>query len=270
MNPMVGKTRDYNIAVVESALKILEAFLDGGQTGKTLNEVSKSTGLNRTRTFRILSTLQNHGYVYQDPGDHRYHLGLKLLQLGQRIYLDLELVQIARPVLTDLCQQTGETVFMGMLEGQDAVCVDRRDSPHSIRLFAEIGGRTPLHVGTVPKILFAHQSPDFIDRYLSQPLRRLNDRTIVDPERIRSMLEEIRRQDVTISRDDMDLGAVSIGAPIRDLIGRVVAAISVAGPESRFPPEQIRRVVECVRLAAREIEHRLGKPENPVSKTSPR
>ncbi len=105
---MAGKTRDYNIAVVESALKTLEAFLDDGHSGKTLNEVINTTGLNRTRAFRILSTLENHGYVYRDADDHRYRLGLRLLQLGQHTYLNLELVHMARPALADLCQQTGK------------------------------------------------------------------------------------------------------------------------------------------------------------------
>ncbi len=256
---MVVKTPDYNIAVLESALHVLEAFLDDGRDGKTLNDLSKTAGLTRTRTFRILSTLQNHGYVYQDHGTHHYHLGLKLLQLGQRIYDHLELVQVARPVLTSLCDQTGETVFMGVLDGKDAVCIDRRNSPHSVRLFAEIGARTPLHAGTVPKILLAHQSPAFIAEYLSQPLAQLNEQTVSDPERIRAMLDEIRQRDVTISRDDMDLGAISVGAPVRDPAGAVIAAISVAGPESRLPADQIPRVMDLVRQAAQEIERRLGR-----------
>jgi IclR family transcriptional regulator, KDG regulon repressor len=256
----MANSPDYNIAVLESALKVLEAFLPNGHAGKTLNDLSKATELTRTRAFRILSTLQNHGYVYQDRQTHQYYLGLKLLQLGQRVYGNLGLVQAAQPVLTRLGEQTGETVFIGVLDGKDAVCIDRRNSPHSIRLFAEIGARTPLHVGTVPKILLAYQSPEFIDEYLRGPLVRINDQTVTDPVTIRALLDDIRRCGVTMSRDDMDLGAVSIGAPVHDRpgSGAVIAAISVAGPESRFPADQIQQVKEYIRQAADEIERRLG------------
>ena len=249
---------NYNIAVLESSLKILDSFLDNGHAGRSLSALSKELHLNKSRAFRILSTLERHGYVHQDPETRAYQLGLKLLQLGERVRHGLKLLDVAAPALTALAEKTGETVFLGVLEGTEAVCVDRRESRHSIRLFAEIGRRAPLHVGTVPKILLAYQSPSFIAEYLSQHLVRMTDLTVTDANLLMATLQEIRQRGVAISRGDIDPGACSIGAPIRDHHSVVAAALSVAGPESRFPPDEILRVMDMVCQAADEIGRKLG------------
>ncbi len=255
---MQDKARDYNIAVLEYSLKILDHFLACGPDGSHLSDISKALDLTASRTFRILSTLASQDYVRQDPETRRYRLGLKLIQLGERARRGFGLVQVAAPILTQLAEQTGETVFLGVVDGWEMICIDRRESMHSIRLNAEIGQRIPLHMGGVPKTLLAHHSPSFIEEYLRRPLEHATDLTITDPEVLRRALAEIRARGVCITRGDLEPGACSVAAPVRNHNGVVVAAISAAGPEVRFGPGDVPRIVAVVKPAAAEISRRLG------------
>jgi IclR family transcriptional regulator, KDG regulon repressor len=266
---MRSKARDYNIAVLESALKTLDHFLACDLDGSNLSEISKQLGITISRTFRILSTLESRDYVRQDPATRRYRLGVRLIELGERARKEFRLVEVAAPILTQLAEQTGETVFLGVLDGQEMICIDRRESIHSIRLNAEIGQRIPLHTGGVAKTLFAYQAPAFIEEYLRRPLARATDLTITHPQRMREALEEIRRRGVCVTRGDLEVGACSVAAPIRDHRGNVVAAISAAGPEDRFGPEDEPRLVNTVQKAAGEISRRLGYAATPQPPPSP-
>jgi IclR family transcriptional regulator, KDG regulon repressor len=197
-------------------------------------------------------------YVRQNPETRRYRLGLKLVALGERARKGFALVEIAAPIMTRLAEQTGETIFLGVVDGREMICIDRRESTHSIRLNAEIGQHMPLHMGGVAKTLLAYQPPAFIEEYVRRPLARATELTITDPQLLRAALDEIRRRGVCITRGDLEAGACSIAAPIRDHRERVVAAISAAGPEARFGPENVPYIVKAVQDAAAEISRRLG------------
>ena len=255
---MSTKTRDYNIAVLESALQVLDSFLANDCAESTMSTISQQLSLTKNRAFRILCTLANHDYLRQDPETRRYRLGPKLIQLGERARKGFKLVEVASPIMTRLAEQTGETVFLGVVDGWEMLCIDRRESSHSIRLNAQIGQRVALHMGGVPKTLLAYQPPSFVEEYLSRPLARATDLTMTDPQCLRQALAEIRERGVCITCGDLEPGACSIAAPIRDHSGQVVSAISAAGPETRFGPENIPGIVEAVCQAAAEISRMLG------------
>ncbi len=255
---MSNPTPNYNIAVLESALKVLDSFLDNGSAESTMSAISEQLGLTKNRTFRILATLTQHSYLRQDTETRRYHLGPKLIQLGEHARKGFKLVEVASLVLTRLAEQTGETIFLGVVDGWEMLCIDRRESSHSIRLNAQVGQRVPLHMGGVPKTLLAYQSTAFIQEYLKRPLARATDLTLDDPVRLCQALEEIRKRGVCITCGDLEPEACSIAAPIRDHSGAVVAAISVAGPETRFGAANVPRIVEAVTQAAMEISRSLG------------
>jgi DNA-binding IclR family transcriptional regulator len=255
---MSCKTRDYNIAILTRALQILDHFKDCGPDGSHLSDISRALDLTVSRTFRILSTLESQDYVQQDPETRRYRLGPKLIQLGEQARKGYGLVQVASPIMTQLAEQTGETVFLGVVDRWEMICIDRRESIHSVRLNAEIGIRLPLHIGGVAKALLAFQSPEFIHRYVSRPLAQATELTITDPVLLERALAEIRERGVCITRGDLEKGACSIAAPIRNQTGVVVAAISAAGPEVRFGPADAPRLVDAVTTAAEGISRRLG------------
>jgi IclR family transcriptional regulator, KDG regulon repressor len=258
---MNTQIRNYNIAALESALQVLDSFLTTESAESTMSTISEELGLTKNRTFRILATLTHHDYLRQDPETRRYHLGPKLIQLGEHARKGFRLVEVASPIMTRLAEQTGETIFLGVVDGWEMLCIDRRESSHSIRLNAQIGQRVPLHMGGVPKTLLAYQSAAFIQEYLKRPLARATDLTLTDPAHLCQALEEIRQRGVCITCGDLEPEACSVAAPIRDHTGEVVSAISVAGPGTRFSAANIPRIVEAVTHAAAEISRALGYAE---------
>ncbi|HEY65165.1 MAG TPA: IclR family transcriptional regulator [Caldilineae bacterium] len=256
---MAETRRDYTIQALHHALEVLEAFLETDKPTLGVSEISEKLGLNKSRVFRILNTLERHGFVEQDSETKQYRLGIRLMAFGAAVRRQLNIVQAADPILDELAERSGETVFLGVVDGREAVCIAKRESKHSIRLYAEIGRRAPLHVGGVPKVLLAFMPREERERWLRDgPLPRINERTITDPQQLEKVLERIRQNGYAVEADDLDLGAHSIAAPIRDHTGRVVAAVSVAGPSQRFTPDKIQEFIKLVCRAADEISARLG------------
>lgn len=247
----------YTIAVVEDTIHVLETFLDGNDR-LTLAQITQTTGLSKNKTFRILSTLEEHRFVERDETG-AYHLGVRLLDFGEQARNELNLIEASGPVLDWLQQETRETVFLGVIDGQEALCIDMRESPQSIRLFAEVGRRAPLFAGGVPKILLAFMPQDERQALLDgMKLEQITPYTLTDREALDDVLARIRSQGYVVTADDLDEGAHSVAAPIHDHRGSVVAALSVAGPSNRFTDDRIQRYAALVREGAARISGALG------------
>jgi len=257
--PASSTRPDYAIDALTQALRVLDAFLLHDETGMSLAQLSREVALNKSRVFRILTTLQLRGYLERDPLTRHYRLGLKFIELGEAARRRVTLIEAADPVLTELAQVTGETIFLGVRDGLDAVCVAMRESHHPVRLTAQVGRRVPLYVGGVPKVLLA-----FLPRpEQAEVLRRLRlvpitPVTITSRAVLRRHLEVIRRQGYAVTADDLDLGATSIAAPILGGGGELIAALSVAGPTERFTPEVVARTVPLTLGAAQRIAAAMG------------
>lgn len=248
---------DYTVAVLEDAIRILKV-LQGQRESMTLAEITAASGFVKNKVFRILYTLEKHHLVERDE-EGRYRLGLGVLELAQHVRSQTSLIAACQATLDWLVSETGESIFVGVISGREALCVDARESPQSIRLFAQVGRRAPLHSGGVPKVLFAHL-PDSQRRALIEHFQREPGipGMSIDPDQLEQTLARIRQQGYAVVVDELDQGAHSIAAPIRDAQGRVVAAISIAGPSHRFTPECVQRYIQLVQQAAQEISHALG------------
>lgn len=251
---------DYTIAVVEDAIRVLETCLDVDEP-MSLAEITRQTGLVKNKAFRILSTLEKHHLVERNGGDG-YRLGVRFLSFGERVRGQMDLVQASQMVMDRLAAETGESIFLGVVDGQEALCVEARESKRSIRLYARVGRRSPLHVGGVPKVLLAYLPEEERDLLLDDtPFEVFTPHTIRARDELEELLEQIQEQGYIVSADDLDIGAHSVAAPIWNYGGRVIAAISIAGPSSRFTPEAIERYVTLVRIGASEISAKLGYQE---------
>lgn len=243
--------------MVEDAICVLEIFLIG-EDRLTLAQVTEATGLSKNKTFRILSTLEEHRFVKRDEAG-AYRLGVHLLDFGQQVRKEMDLLEASRPTLDWLVRETRESVFLGVINGKEALCVDMRESPQSVRLYAAVGRRAPLYAGGVPKVLLAFLPEEEREAALERiQLEPITSDTITDRQALEEMLAQIRSQGHVVTADDLDAGAHSIAAPIRDHQGRVVAGISVAGPSTRFTEDRISHYVELVKEGAARISRALG------------
>jgi IclR family KDG regulon transcriptional repressor len=247
---------EYTIGVVEDAIRVLEALL--AESPQSLSQLTRRTGLSKNKAFRMLRTLEKHRLIDRWNGSG-YGLGARFVEFGHKAQRDFDLLRASAPVMDRLVAESEESIFLGIPDGDEALCIDRRESPHSVRLFAEVGRRAPLYAGGVPKVLLAFAPDDRRRELLARlEIRQLTPHTITDKRKLVKLLDEVRRQGYLVISDDLDVGAHSVAAPIRDRDGEVIAAISVAGPSSRFAPEDVDRYVSLVCRAAAEISERLS------------
>ena len=167
------------------------------------------------------------------------------------------LLQVARPIMDALRDETGENINLVVREGTASVAIAIREGLHSIRLFAQIGRRGPLHAGGASMLLLAYAEPSIRDSVLDGKLERFSPYTITDPERLREALLLIRANRYNVAINDLDDGAFSVAAPIRNNAGEIIAGISVAGASVRLDEVRRAKYIEKVVAAADEISERL-------------
>jgi IclR family KDG regulon transcriptional repressor len=179
--------------------------------------------------------------------------------LGARAQGTSALHGAATAVLDHLRNLTKETVQLAILDGREVLYVERRESPHAVRIFGRIGNRAPAHSTGTGKLLLAFLPADELDRRLDgMRLIRRTPYTITDVDVLRAQLDVIRMRGWAENVNESEIGIASICAPIRDRNGVVIAAVSVAGPVQRLDGDNLRRFVRPVTEAAGQISRRLS------------
>lgn len=214
----------------------------------------------RSTVYRLLATLQQLGYV--EPGSRKgtYRLGLKLFRLGSIVAARFDERQAALPVMERIHEETGETVFLCIRRGREAVCIERIDGRRVQSLALRLGGSLPLHAGAAPRVLLAHEPREFWEGYVSHDeLQALTPNTPVTREQLFPLLDEVRAIGYAVSDEDVTLGIAALGAPIFDYRGTIRAALSVSGiRRGILGPDTVEDMVELVVRGAREISAELG------------
>jgi DNA-binding IclR family transcriptional regulator len=246
--------------VLDRAVDILESFVRiGPELG--VSELSRALGLNKATAHRLLTTLKRRDLVSQDPVTRRYRLGMKLWELGSRATADFSWIDRVHPYLERLTAEMGETTHMAILEGSEILYVDKVETSRSLRMPSQVGRRLPAHCTALGKAMLAYLTDDVLDWVISrQSLVRATAKTITDPVRLRTELELIRKQRYAVDNEELEEGLRCIAAPIRDHLGRVIAAVSSAGPTARLRLEDVPQDAALVMKAAGDISIALGCP----------
>jgi DNA-binding IclR family transcriptional regulator len=256
-----GETDDrYRVQVVDRVLDILEAFtIDTPELG--VSDVSRATGLNKGTAHRLLSALERHRLVEQDQTSGRYHLGLRLWELGNHAVARLELPGPAMPALHQLSAATGETAHLAVLDDADVLYIAKVESTRPLRIPSQVGRRLPPHCTAIGKTLLAWLPVPELEAVIrARGLSRYTPHTICDADVLRSELTLIRQRGFALDREELEQGLRCVAAPIRDRSAQVIAAVSVAGPSVRVNEAETPRLVEAVLRAAHSISHTLGSP----------
>jgi IclR family KDG regulon transcriptional repressor len=251
-------TRRYTIEAVDRALLVLEALAERPDIGVT--ELAKQLGFTKTLTFRLLQTLEERGFVAKDDGQAHYTLGYRLAYLGSCVDERQSVVVAASSIIDKLRDQTDENINLIVRDGTRILILATRESRQSMRLFAQVGRRGPLHAGGGSTLLLAYAPNDIIDDVLAAPLKRYTPATVTDPDKLRAILGTIRENGFHLAQDDLDIGAYSIAVPVLGAHNEVVAALSVAGPNARLDPARQESHLSAARAAAALISARLGRP----------
>lgn len=226
-----------SVQSVERALDLFRAVVHAAEP-VGISELSAASGLPVGTVHRLLGTLASSGYVRQEPGTRRYGVGYAAFELATRIRQN-GLLTRAEPYLRELVDLTGESANLAILDGAAAMYVAHVAAPRTVRMFTEVGNRSPLHASGTGKVLLANLSDEGRESLLrGLSLQRHTPRTIVDREALRAELASVRRAGFALDNGEFEEGVSCIAVPVRDGTGEVIAAASVSGPTGRLTRER--------------------------------
>jgi len=242
----------------ERTLSILE-LLSVTKNGLTLPELSRRLGLPKSSTYCLLVTLERRGYLHRNHRTHRYMFGLKLFSLANMALSGVELREDAAGFLQALMQRSRLTVHMALIEGDEAVLLEKVEPPGLVRLATWVGKRLELHCSAVGKCLLAYLREDeFLRLVRDRGLTRNNENTITSIRRLKQQMTQIRLAGYAIEDEEGEIGCRCVGAPVFDHSGNVIAAISVAGTTAQVRSEDFTYFGHLVRQTASDISEALG------------
>ena len=222
----------YKVQALERALDILECFSFQNRQ-LSLTDVVNCTGLNKTTVKRLISNLTARGYLQRDPQSKLYQLGMRLFEMGGIVFSSFSLRQAATYPMTQLQNQTGATILLGVRMQEELVYIDKREGQGMIRISSDIGWRRPLHFGMLGMVLLASLDIKKVRKILkNSPLQAHTPFSITDPDAFSLRLEQIRDKGYIMEEEEAVEGVFGMAAPIRDYSRDVVAALGIALPLS--------------------------------------
>jgi DNA-binding IclR family transcriptional regulator len=222
-----------------------------------LTDLVDGSGLPRSTTLRLLAALVEAGVLEADP-DRGYSLGPQLAVWGQQYLERLDVAQKATDLMRELAEDARETCFLGVREHRQVLYVACADGPQAVRPVARVGSRNPLHCTGIGKALMAFAPPQLAAEYVEGEMERRTQRTITEPAALLEELERTRERGWAIDDIENEEGVRCIAAPVRDHLGAVVAAMSVAAPAYRFAHEELLELAPTVLKATTELSRRIG------------
>ncbi len=248
------KNQSSSIQVLDRAMALVN-LLARAPGPVTLSRLAAEAELHTASAHRILGALIAHGLV-EKTGAGEYDLGVRWLEVGNRLRARLNIRQVAMPHMQKLAEATGETVNLIVRRGDEAVYIERVSGGQTmIQVVQVVGAHAPLHVTAVGKIFLAEDTASGVMGYVQRTgLPAYTSNTLVTPEALAAELKVIRRDRLAHDREEAELGVACIGAPIRDADGKLVAGLSISAPADRHKPGW----VEALRSASNRIGEALG------------
>lgn len=237
----------------EKALRMLELFSES-ESPRGVSELARKLGLPKSNVHRILVTLEKLGYLRRTP-DKTYTLTLKLWQLGAAMLSRLDVRSVALPHMQRLVQATRESALLAVLDGYDAVYIDKVESDQPIQATTRIGSRVPAHCVGTGKAMLSYQSPEFLQGML-ETVRPHTQATLTQPDALLEQLRLVRQRGYAVNRGEFRTGVTGIGAAILGPDGRVVAGVGIWGPHERLAPmieQHAKHVLRCADDISREL-----------------
>lgn len=244
---------------LERALQILNVFNNTRQV-LSLAQLSEILNLSRATVLRLCSTLIKYAFLKQDPQSKQYSLGLRLFELGSVVLSSFSLRRISSPHISQLQMKLGMTVFLGILDNEEVLYLDKRDDPRNpIRFTSEVGIRRPPFWGMLGSVLMAYQPDNEIERLLHKnPLTAFTKKSITVKDDYMKRLYQVREQGFAVDNETVFEGINGVSAPIFDFSGKIVAALGVGFISSSVNSKDLKKIIKEVMRTALTISHELG------------
>ena len=256
-----GEAEDRQRAGVQSlgrAFGILEEVARHRE-GIGLAELSKLVGLHNSTTFHLAKTLVSLGYLRQEKESKRYRVGRPLFALAASALDEIEMVNVATPILEELSRQTGESGHFAVRMGDTVVVIARTSGPGAFQLTDRVGVVRPAHCTALGKIILASLRPDQLNRFLARvELKPSTSKSITDIAVLMREITEIKRTGIAFDDGEFNPEVRCVAVPVTDFTGQVVGALGISGPVWRLTIQALQSRARIVQAAADRLSGEFG------------
>jgi len=247
---------------IKSLIKAVE-ILETVQNHKnpiSLEEISRLSKMNKTTCFRFIQTMRELNLLGQLSGTKHYKLGPRLISLGLTALDDFDLHKEAVPLMKELREQTGETVNLSILHGDELLIIERFRSNHLYNANLTVGSRLPLHCTSQGKVILAFLNEKMLNEIISKMIfKRYTDKTIKTKNELIRQLSEIRTSGYSFNNQEFEIGIAAVAGPIINHAGEPVAALNISFPLARHPQKRfIKKISEKVLFACKQLSFYQG------------
>ena len=220
----------------------------------SIAQLAQKTGIPRASVRRCLYTLAQLGYVGTEDG-RNYALRPKVLGLGHAYLSSTPMVVAAQPYLDRVSEAVNESCSLATLDGEDILYLARSVTSRIISVTLNVGSRLPAHCTSIGYVLLANLSSQELDAFLGKTeLKPYTERTITSRDKLREQLAQVRQADYAIADRLMEIAVRSIAVPVRNVSGRVVAAMNVSAQAGRVGRKEMEeRYLPILQSAAQEV-----------------
>ena len=227
--------------------------------GIGLAELSKLVGLHNSTTFHLAKTMVSLGYMRQERDTKRYRVGRPLFALAASALDEIEMINLATPVLEDLSRESGESGHFAVRMGDSVVVIARTSGTGAFQLTDRVGVVRPAHCTALGKIILASLRPDQLKRYLERvELKPSTRKSITEPSVLLREIAEVRRSAIAFDDGEYNLEVRCVAVPVYNFTGEVIGALGISGPIWRMTDQILKSRAKLVQTAANRLSAEFG------------
>jgi len=254
---MAEETKEQLIGSLTKGLIILETLLECDRAGVT--EFSKILEVNKSSAYRLLRTLEERGFVEQEPATGKYKLGMKMAQFSMKALDSMELRDIALPFLKKLTDATKESSSLCILSNNQGIVIEKQNSEEKISANLYVGIAEPLHCTALGKVLLGSLPEREQKKMLgAAPLIAYTPKTITNIDQLLIEYRRIAENGFAIDDEEYSLGMRCLAAPVYNQKKEVIAAMGLSGPITRIRTEILEEYSTLVKETANALSFQLG------------
>ncbi len=255
----LGKKMAQTIQSLDRGLKILN-ILGKSEKPLSLNEITAHFDIDRSSIFRLLGTLVQNNFVYQDSETKKYMLGFKIMELSGAFGEQTKIEKFLRPVLKYVSEKTMMNTHLAVLDGLEVVFIAVEQPRQNLSMHISVGTREPAFATALGKIFLAFTSEnDLKNIILSVALKKYTANTITSRSEYQKHLQDIVRQKFAIDNEEYRKGIVCIATPVFNHRGAVEYSIGISGAKEQISPK-IKEFISIIKEAGAEASRLLGMP----------
>lgn len=247
----------FNQSIIK-AFEILKIFTRE-EPEKSLAQISKETGINKTTVYRFLSSLMKIGFVGQDPHTGTYHLGIKLFEIGNRVIVNKNIIEISRSILTRIVKDINITIHLATIYDNEVLYLDKIKSTQSLQMHTYIGLRVPLHCTALGKSILSRLPKDEVREMLKYV--RLTARTPQTITKINDLLQNlqtVKKNGYAVDREEFEEHVLCVAVPILNNDDYPIAAISMSGNKLQINDRSIPILAGELQKASKLISEKIS------------